>query len=320
MALALFALLIAAALIAHYGTDAVGGAVTSVGWRGLAMLCAAHCAALVFRGLAWHQALAPPVEAGRRVCVWACCVRDGMNNVVGIIPASGEFAAARELALFGARPVVAAASAIVDLTAELVSQILFTCAGIGVLFARGSTANVTLWLAGGVGVSAALILTLLLAQRRGLLNLLETLPKRLGLEEKWAAFSGDQKLHDAVERIYAEPWRLPASIAFHLLGWVCVAFEAWLALGFMGRPVSFADALALESLVYAARSAAFFVPWAAGVQEGGYVFAGALLGIPPAEALAVSVLKRAREWSLGAPSLLAWQLVESRRMARQKSS
>jgi hypothetical protein len=71
----------------------------------------------------------------------------------------------------------------------------------------------------------------------------------------------------------------------------------------------------LESLTFALRSAAFFVPAAAGVQEGGYVLGGAL-GIAPDIALALSLLKRGRELVLGAAALFLCHLAESRRLWR----
>ena len=66
----------------------------------------------------------------------------------------------------------------------------------------------------------------------------------------------------------------------------------------------------LESLAYALRSGAFFVPGAAGVQEGGYVLLGAALGIGPEFALALSLLKRGREIVLGRAALALWQWLE----------
>jgi uncharacterized membrane protein YbhN (UPF0104 family) len=75
----------------------------------------------------------------------------------------------------------------------------------------------------------------------------------------------------------------------------------------LNTPISLAQALAMESVVFAVRSAAFMVPGALGVQEGGYVLVGAALGIPQEAALAMALIKRARELSLGLPSLLVWQ-------------
>jgi hypothetical protein len=73
----------------------------------------------------------------------------------------------------------------------------------------------------------------------------------------------------------------------------------------------------LESLTFAIRTAAFFVPAAAGVQEGGYILLGGALGIAPEIALALSLLKRGRELALGTVALLLWHSIESRRMWRK---
>lgn len=319
MAAALFGLVVAAALIVHFGADAVGSAITAVGWHGLALVSLAHFASLVLCGLAWSAVLASPVAKRRRIFLWARYVRDSLGNLVGIIPATGEIAAARELTFFGVGPADAAASAIVDMTAELLSQVLFTVAGLAILLWIGVDAGVAKALVAGVGLAAAAVVGFFLAQRHGLLRLLETLPEKLGFATQWAAFSDQQSLHDAVAAVYAAPWRLPASIGLHLAGWGFAALETWIVLRLMQSPVSLAEAMALESLVFAARTSAFFVPWAAGVQEGGYVIVGGLLGLPPSTALALSVLKRAREILFGAPGLLAWQLVESRRLARRRA-
>jgi hypothetical protein len=87
----------------------------------------------------------------------------------------------------------------------------------------------------------------------------------------------------------------------------------------MGHPIGLAEAVALESLMHALRGVAFMVPWSVGVQEGGYVVVGALFGIGPEAALALSLVKRARDLILGVPALLAWQLVEGRRLAARRS-
>jgi hypothetical protein len=81
----------------------------------------------------------------------------------------------------------------------------------------------------------------------------------------------------------------------------------------MGIPIGVGEAIALESVVHAVRSAAFFVPMALGVQEGGFLLAGSLFGIGPEAALAVSLIKRVRDLLLGAPVLLIWQVTEGRR-------
>jgi uncharacterized membrane protein YbhN (UPF0104 family) len=71
--------------------------------------------------------------------------------------------------------------------------------------------------------------------------------------------------------------------------------------------------VAIDSLVYAARSAAFVVPNALGVQEAAYAALSSLFGIGPELGIAVSLLKRARDIVIGVPILLLWQAMEGQR-------
>jgi hypothetical protein len=99
----------------------------------------------------------------------------------------------------------------------------------------------------------------------------------------------------------------------HFAAWLVSGLEAWLALRFMGAPLSLAAVLAIESLVYGTRSLAFLVPNAIGVQEGVYMLLGTALGLTPECALGLSLLKRGRDLALGLPTLAIWHLLRSRR-------
>ncbi len=76
----------------------------------------------------------------------------------------------------------------------------------------------------------------------------------------------------------------------------------------------------IEGLLYAIRSVAFAVPNAVGVQEGAYIMLGASFGLTPEMALALSLLKRARDLALGLPVLAAYQLLESGRLWRRAAA
>jgi len=89
-----------------------------------------------------------------------------------------------------------------------------------------------------------------------------------------------------------------------LVGWIVGTGEVYLIALFLGWPVSWREALLLESLGQAIRGAGFAIPGALGVQEGGYLLLGPLAGLPPDAALALSLAKRARELLLGLPGLL----------------
>jgi hypothetical protein len=75
--------------------------------------------------------------------------------------------------------------------------------------------------------------------------------------------------------------------------------------------------LIIESLGQALRAVGFAIPASLGVQEGGYVLICGLLGISPQAAIELSLLKRIREVALGIPALIAWQVIESRRLVER---
>src|SRR5262249_53288494 len=69
-----------------------------------------------------------------------------------------------------------------------------------------------------------------------------------------------------------------------------------------------------ESLMHAIRGVAFVIPNALGAQEGGLVLLCAVFGIPPEQAIALSLVKRAADLTLGVPGLVGWQLLEWKRL------
>jgi uncharacterized membrane protein YbhN (UPF0104 family) len=85
----------------------------------------------------------------------------------------------------------------------------------------------------------------------------------------------------------------------------------------MGYHPTYADAVAIESLAQAARGAAFAVPGAVGVQEGGLVVLCALFGVPAHSALALSLIKRAADILVGVPGLVVWHTLETRHLSQK---
>jgi hypothetical protein len=82
-------------------------------------------------------------------------------------------------------------------------------------------------------------------------------------------------------------------------------------------PLAFSAVIVIESLLYAIRTVAFAIPNAVGVQEGAYIVLGAAFGLTPEMALALSLLKRARDLAIGLPTLGVWQAVEGGRLWRR---
>ena len=57
------------------------------------------------------------------------------------------------------------------------------------------------------------------------------------------------------------------------------------------------------------------IPSAIGAQEAGLILLCGIFGVPPDEALALSLIKRAADVIVGVPGLIALQLMESGRVA-----
>jgi putative membrane protein len=211
----------------------------------------------------------------------------------------------------------ALASTVVDVTTEIISQLFFTLLGLVILVWQKPGEAIAWWALSGLVIATVAVAGFIAAQRKGLFRFLQALPDRLGLTAPWSADDESQSIHAGIEAIYRDPRRPVASTALHFAAWIVGTGEAWVALSFMGHPLPFGDVVVIESLVLALRTAAFVVPWAAGVQEGGYIAVGALFGLSPEVALGLSLLKRARELLTGVPCLLMWQAIETRRLLRR---
>jgi glycosyltransferase 2 family protein len=297
-------LALAVYFIVHTGFASVVAAVTAVGWSGFAILCLYQLATFVVLGAAWFV-LMP--EAGFGSFVWGRVVRDAAGEVLPFSQLGGILFGVRALILRGVAAPLAFASAIVDVTTEMMAQIVFTLLGVALFVAHSTHALPAATVSGIVFVLAGSVAFVVL-QRRGI-ALAGTLAERFlpAVARQTRAF------HDAVSAIYAHPARLAASAAIHLAGWIASGIATWLSVRLIGDKITFADAIAVESILCALRSAAVVVPGALGVQEAGYAMLMPLFGLPPDIGLAVSLLKRAREIAIGAPVLLFWQGLEGRR-------
>ncbi|MCR6632771.1 MAG: lysylphosphatidylglycerol synthase domain-containing protein [Magnetospirillum sp.] len=274
------------------------GLLAVAGWTAPALLVLVHAVPVALCGMAW-AAVAPHAPVAAMVLVrW---IRDGFNEMLAVVPLAGEAAALRLLGRRGVKPAPATAGMVADLTAEVVAQILFSLIGLALWAAHASGAGVLRWGLPGVVAAAAVAGAFVAVQRGGGLRLVERLAAHLLPRRRPVA-----GLHAQLMALYRRPRRLAGGVGLHLLAWLAACAEAWVALRLLGHPISVAEAVMLESAVFALRSAAFMVPGALGLQEGFYAVLGPLLGVPPAVALTLSVLKRAREVIMGVPALLAW--------------
>jgi putative membrane protein len=315
---ALIGLAVATILIVHFGWRQVVDAALAVGWQGLVALIGIYLVCLVLCAVAWRIVILDAPRHAILICLWARWLRESIGNLA-LIPTAGEIAGARELNRHGVRSGMAGASTIVDLTLELLSQIVFTLFGLTLLITWYRGLEIGPWLVTGIAVSALAAAGFILAQRRGLFRFLERLPEKLDLKWAWTVLPDAEGIHAGVQTIYRHRGRVLASGGVHLAAWVVGVGEAYVGLYFMGHAIAWSDALTLESIAFALRTAAFVIPSRLGIQEGGYILLGAMFGLSPEVALALSLLKRGREVVTGLPCLIIWQSVESRRLwARER--
>ncbi len=309
---ALAGLALGAGLVAVFGADAVVRSFLAIGAEGFALVCLIQLALLAVMGIAWRGLVPGGPMAS---FVGARLVREAGSEVLPLSPIGGCVLGARVLMLAGVGAAVAAASTIVDLTLEFFAKLAYTGLGLVLLLSLRPGSAIAAPLAAGLGVASLAAIGFVAAQQRGI-NLFDRLVRRVG--RGWAERTalGAIALGGALRQCYARTTGLWFGFWLHLFCWIAATVQAWLALRLLGAPLNFRTVLVLESLLYAVRSFAVIIPIAVGLQEGAYVLIGAGFGLPPQTALALSLIKRARDLAIGLPALGVWQFVEGGRLWR----
>ena len=301
-------LAIAVALILANDPGEILRLLLETGWWMLAVL-ALNVAQIFASGLGWGPLIEDPRRPGVLGLAWLRWIRVSTNALLPIVQAMGELIRAQLLVRYGVDKVRVIASLAIDLGTEMASQIVFSLLGLAVLLAiphvTGSSAMT--WAVVGTALGAGVTGVFIAAQRWGLFRLVETMLPKLAARVGWTSLGELSGLHDMVVRLYGQPGRLWRSGLWHFASWLIGVLETWAALRALGLQTSLAEALVIESLGQAARSAGFFIPGALGVQEGGYVLICALFGIPPDRAIALVLIRRIRDIILGLPGVISWR-------------
>ena len=212
-----------------------------------------------------------------------------------------------------------AAATIVDVAVEALAQAIYTVSAFILLWPHLKIAQTPQWTL-IVALSVVPLLAMYAVTRHaGALATAQRIGLRLAAAVGFKGGEGGFNLAEAVQGIYRQRGRIAAAFGLHLGAWIFGAVQVWVAARAMPHPISFSDSIALAGLVAAARSAFFLVPWAAGVQEGGFLLVGAALGLNPASAIALSLILRARDVLVGAPAILLWYVAEGRRSLRRRA-
>ena len=305
------------ALIAWRGFIVIGEAVLSVG-SGVFLVVGFHLVPIALAAFAWRGLFQGGAPAGIWFFFLGRWVREGVNTLLPVAQVGGDIVGARLLIQRGGATNTVSASVVVDKTLEVFSQFFIAVAGVTLLF-DGDNRE---WLSGmivGLLIMLPLLIGFLLAQRWGLLHLTEKLlVKMMPLDRR--ARVDVEGIHDSAWVMYRRGSSCGGGLLLHTLARAAGAVEVWLILYFMGHPVGWTEAFALEALGQAVRSAAFAMPGALGAQEAGYMMLAQMIGLTPDIGLALSLVKRVRHVMLGVPALIIWQGLEGRHWMKTRQT
>jgi putative membrane protein len=306
-------------LIIHQGAAEVGAAVARAGW-GFVAIVGLHLVKLLSDTAGWLILIPKPDRPRLHTALWMHWVGESVSNLLPAARVGGDILTARLAAMQGVPLIMAAASVLVDLTCSVFTKIVFTVTGLTLLVVATSRTDLVF---GALMTQLVAILAVggfYAVQRLGIFRWGAYLASLLGKSGSWHSLvQSGEALDRTVQTLYTQRERVAGCCGFSLISWLLSAGQVWIALHALGLPATFITALILESVAQGVRDVMFLVPGALGVQESGYLVFGGLLGIAGETALALSLIRRVRELTLGVPGLIVWQLIEGRRAWRKRS-
>lgn len=297
------------ALVFSIGVAPVRQAIEAAGWA-VAGVLALRAIAVAAAGFGWLVLFPAPVRPAALTCVLIRFLREGANALLPMTQVGGEVIGARALTLRGAPASLSAASVIVDVLVQAVTQLVFAAVGLAALAALNLDSNIRGAVTAIVAFAIPALLGFYFVQQPVGQRLIRAILARVAGERQWAPFGAIDALYARLASIYANRTGLLSAGLIHMAIWFFGALEVWLIMAAMGFRTEYLAALAIESLLQAVRGAAFAIPGALGAQEGGLIAICALFGVPANAALAMSLIKRAPDVVFGAPSLVGWQMLE----------
>ncbi len=316
--LGLIGLVIATAVIAWSGYDQVLQALQQAGW-GIVWTSLFHIVPMMACVLGWQALLPGRIKAGKLFFFYVLWIRASINNLMPVARIGGEIVSVRVMIKHGMRKSPAIASTVVEITTSVIAQFVFVLLGVGLFLMRVADQSVTAQLLWGLVITTPVLGALLYVQKIGFFGLFEKLFRAL-FRDQWARFAGSAaRLDHAVRTMYRRRGKAFYCFVMQLVSWALCSVEIWLALFYLGHPLSLLECMMIEALIQATGSAAFIVPGALGVQEAGFLLFGSMLGLTPEIAAALAVIRRCRDLILYVPGLIVWQVQEGRWLLGKKN-
>ncbi|WP_118184634.1 lysylphosphatidylglycerol synthase domain-containing protein [Paraburkholderia phosphatilytica] len=242
--------------------------------------------------------------------VW---IRESINSMLPVARIGGEIVSFRMLGALGVRPPIAVASLVADMQLTLISQLIYALVAVGYLLehTRSGTAHTVGQLVWSIaGLTPVLLLFAVVQHARPFERIAHAF-NRITSGKVYDLIGQPGRIDQAVKLI----WRQTGVVARYLFIWQtlqCLGFalEIWIALRVLGVDATFAEAFVIEALIQLVSSIAFAVPGGLGVQEGGFVLIGGMLGLDAPTCLALAGARRIRDVLFYVPGLVYWQIAE----------
>jgi glycosyltransferase 2 family protein len=312
--LALAGVAVITGLVIYFGAGDVLRVLTSVRPAGFGAYVLAQLGITLGLGLCWRMLLRSHHGGSFWLCVWGRLVRDATGEFLPFSQVGGFVLGARVINLGGVNVSDAVASTLGDVTTEFLAQLTFIGIGLTVFARKVPGSELVLPVAIGLCVALAAGVGLILAQRGTGTRLFRALALKIAGTVGQGAATNIDRLQEALDIMYAERGRLALCALFHLVCWFGTTTASYIGFHALGVPVSWLDAMCIEAILHAIMALAFFIPGRAGVQEAAYTVLGGIFGIPPELALSLSLLRRARDFVIAVPVLIAWQGLEARKI------
>ncbi|KUY52089.1 lysylphosphatidylglycerol synthase domain-containing protein [Burkholderia sp. RF2-non_BP3] len=277
---------------------------------GLLVAALAHILPMLANAWDWRMLIRGPRRPSFATMLKLVWIRESINGLLPVARIGGEIVSFSLLRQAGVRPATAVASLVADMQLTLISQLVFALVAIGYVLEHVSSdaAQVAARLAIGMAALVPVLLLFALVQHARPFERAMRVVNRV-TSGKVVALVGESARTDQSIRMI---WRKTGVVVRYLAIWQTLQFvgyslEIWLALHFLGADPTFAQALAIEALIQLLSSIAFLMPGGLGVQEGGFVLIGGLLGFDAPTCLALAGARRVRDLLFYLPGLLAWQ-------------
>jgi uncharacterized membrane protein YbhN (UPF0104 family) len=279
-------------LVHRVGTEPILNTLRALRWWQFALICLPYAVIIAVDTLGWRYAFARD-RAGFWRLYGARLAGEALNLVTALGSVGGEAVKAwlvrRDVSYAESVP-----SIVIAKTTITIAQAIFLLIGIVLAW---TTLDLTGQILSGM---VWLLIVEILAVGGFFTAQVVGLVARGGRMLRWFGVVSDvsaaEELDGALRRYYRVQWRRFAlSTAFHTVGWLLGALEAWAILWMLGVTPSLVTATVIEALGSGVRFASFMVPASLGAFEGANAAAFGALGFGASAGLAFSFVRRARQ-------------------------